>query len=657
MSRRVSVVQPADPDEFADAVDHADQMDRLSLPNSLYNLSSAPTTPTHGCYLTPSSFTPSRLSPAPTPSSLSRCSSPLPSVSLDVALEDCRETINLFLDNKFDEVKDNIEDWNGSNNFYHALGKSVFAFLQAVLTFQQSDMEAASEIVKISIDKSNKYRRKNTLSESFGRMLKKTDYNVYTEEQIHAELCYAESLLLKAVLTFTEDENLVSFVRGGLKIRSCYQSYKECWNILNQREWENDEHKVNFESGVRLGVGSFNLLISLLPQRILKLLEFIGFTGTREIGLKELAKGYQFETSVRRSLCAMVLLGYHLLVVYVLGNADGDLVQASAILDDQLKINPNGVWFLFFKGRLEMVQGNIPEAIMWYEKSWQSQEIWPQFHHFCYWELVWAHSILMNWKIAEEFAKKLFEESRWSKCIYAYMQASLLIMQRGEGSLTGPNIRRLTALMREVPLHKQRIAGKSIPMEKFVIKKSERFFAQNDRLCLPALELLYVWNFMRIIGKQWTLIENFYHLIERTLKDLERRTQDKYYMDDLALLILLKGCCLRSMGSPLQAEECFLAVLKLERNIQLDTYLVPFSVAELGFLYYTEDKIDEAVTWLEAAKNNYKGYSLESKLHFRVHSILSQIKVNGPPESADNPDNGATGLGLEDDDQNTFPDI
>ena len=47
-------------------------------------------------------------------------------------------------------------------------------------------MEAASEIVKISIDKSNKYRRKNTLSESFGRMLKKTDYNVYTEGRTEA---------------------------------------------------------------------------------------------------------------------------------------------------------------------------------------------------------------------------------------------------------------------------------------------------------------------------------------------------------------------------------------------------------------------------------------------------------------------------------------
>jgi len=77
---------------------------------------------------------------------------------------------------------------------------------------------------------------------------------------------------------------------------------------------------------------------------------------------------------------------------------------------------------------------------------------------------------------------------------------------------------------------------------------------------------------------------------------------DKYYMDDLALTILLKGCCLRFMGDLQQAEECFLAVLKLEKNIQLDTYIVPFSVFELGYLYYTVDKIEEAVTWLEAAK-------------------------------------------------------
>lgn len=56
------------------------------------------------------------------------------------------------------------------------------------------------------------------------------------------------------------------------------------------------------------------------------------------------------------------------------------------------------------------------------------------------------------------------------------------------------------------------------------------------------------------------------------------------------------------MGSPLQAEECFLQVSKMEKQVQDDTYLIPFSVAELGFLYHAQDKNEQAIVWLEAAK-------------------------------------------------------
>ena len=80
---------------------------------------------------------------------------------------------------------------------------------------------------------------------------------------------------------------------------------------------------------------------------------------------------------------------------------------------------------------------------------------------------------------------------------------------------------------RELPSWKQRIAGKSLPMEKFVIKKSARYFAQNEQLCLPALELIYIWNSTRILGKEWQLIQACYHLIERSLKALERKPKGK----------------------------------------------------------------------------------------------------------------------------------
>lgn len=79
--------------------------------------------------------------------------------------------------------------------------------------------------------------------------------------------------------------------------------FRECWQILNNRSFAGDRHRVHFECGVRLGVGAFNLveyfiriiawwrqlilvvfliqLISMLPQRIMKLLEFIGFAGSK----------------------------------------------------------------------------------------------------------------------------------------------------------------------------------------------------------------------------------------------------------------------------------------------------------------------------------------------------------------------------------------
>lgn len=76
-------------------------------------------------------------------------------------------------------------------------------------------------------------------------------------------------------------------------------------------------------------------------------MEIILDVSSQSVGLSELEKGYELETSIRRVLCAIVLLGYHLIVVYVLSNGEGNLVQANAILEEQLKVRSSLLNYVF----------------------------------------------------------------------------------------------------------------------------------------------------------------------------------------------------------------------------------------------------------------------------------------------------------------------
>ena len=54
----------------------------------------------------------------------------------------------------------------------------------------------------------------------------------------------------------------------------------------------------------------------------------------------------------------------------------------------------------------------------------------------------------MDWKSSAGYARRLFEESRWSKCIYAYVQAAFLYMDKEDGQLSEGDYLRLISLMK-----------------------------------------------------------------------------------------------------------------------------------------------------------------------------------------------------------------
>ncbi|KAG7171639.1 Tetratricopeptide repeat protein 39B-like 2, partial [Homarus americanus] len=73
---------------------------------------------------------------------------------------------------------------------YHGLGYGTFMYLQAIMTFDPKDIEIAIDALKQSVDVCNRFRRKNTLGESLGKMVKKVDYNSFTKGNLDVLINY-----------------------------------------------------------------------------------------------------------------------------------------------------------------------------------------------------------------------------------------------------------------------------------------------------------------------------------------------------------------------------------------------------------------------------------------------------------------------------------
>ncbi|KAG9350862.1 hypothetical protein JZ751_024751 [Albula glossodonta] len=484
---------------------------------------------------------------------------------------------------------------------YHALTYATILEMRAMMTFDPEDIFAAGNTMKDAQAVCQRFRKKS----SFNSLMNKhfTEGNcavILTSEELHAEVCYAECLLQRAALTFLQDENMISFIKGGIKVRNSYQTYKELHTVLQSASYVHGDNHGHFEGGVNLGVGAFNLMLSMLPTRILRLLEFVGFSGNKEFGLQQLQEGSCTHT-FRAFLCNMLLLCYHTFMSFILGTGEGDVEDAEKLLQPYLRQYPKGAIFLFFAGRIEEIKGNL-DALMW-----------------CF-------TYKRHWKMAYFYADLLSKENAWSKATYAYMKGAYLSMlSREECKPFGESE---VALFRQVPGLKQKIAGKSLPTEKFAIRKARRYLAE-DPLPLPAppLEMMYIWNGYTVIGKHRDLTEGMLKTLDDVQKTLEQNPKTEFSVDDQCLVSLLKGLCLKHLGHREEAEHYFTLIVCNETQIKYDHYLVPNALLEHGLLCLEQGRNEEAINLLEAAKHNYKNYSMESRTHFRIQAALHKAQV------------------------------
>jgi hypothetical protein len=115
---------------------------------------------------------------------------------------------------------------------------------------------------------------------------------------------------------------------NSLNMRTAYGIYRTLQLYLETANDSTlDEH---FKSGVQLGSGLSSLMLSLLPGKVMKVAELLGYAGDRESALQTLmaAGGWTpgkakpavsaGADGVRRAICDMGLLTFHLVISFLM---------------------------------------------------------------------------------------------------------------------------------------------------------------------------------------------------------------------------------------------------------------------------------------------------------------------------------------------------
>ena len=295
--------------------------------------------------------------------------------------------MKMFVNNEMDGV---IKVLNNKANvsFIHSLGVSAIHVFESILTMDKTTFAKTIESLKISSQIADNLRHKSYTSFIFT-----PDYNNYTDQECHAELCYAKSLLLWGLITVLADQSIYGVINGGLKIRASHQSYKECSNILKLRNnWESSSCRMHFESGTRLGIGAFELFVSLFPTKMAKLLEFVGFSSNRELALRELNTSVGLIDGILYDVTSILLSVYHGFLEYFYGLGEGNFDFFNRSSKIWLSRTPNSAIVKIGLGIAQKITGNINQAIEHYTQCIQTEKYWTQLHFTCYWEMAWCYA-------------------------------------------------------------------------------------------------------------------------------------------------------------------------------------------------------------------------------------------------------------------------
>lgn len=566
--------------------------------------------------------------------------------------------IILLINNQWAEAEELFKQYRDYSPLM-SFGSSFVMVMEGLMSFEDEKLQAALEALK-----NTEKRCELTTGFKKGHMKKKRK-QISLEDRLMRQIVTGDCLLYESILIFI-NQDIASYIKGGWCLRKAWKLYERTMKeilIIHDRvskfescQPKNGEapHLVDIPLGipasksfpamhrsrsdsfetasldggdmkevtdlssaiitrllgsVSFGHGLLQLVISLVPPKILKIIEFLGFEGDRQIGLKELERA-SLTKDMKAPLAMFGLLWYHTIMrpFFALDgtNVSAGIADAEVVIERCKKEYPDSALYLFFKGRLLRLEAEVDEALVIYKQAMDKCANQREIQLISIYEIGWLHMLRLEYKEASKCFHTLRKDSRWSKCYYAYLTGICL---GAAGDVSDAH-----KILKEVPGLMKR---KNNQLERFVSKRAEKFkknVPTQEHLMLLILEVLYLWSSIPHCKKSD---------LERHLEECNLQTDKKLFH----LRSLIEGAIYNSLGSTDMAAQCFEETIARQNGLKEDKHVAAFACYELASIHLQKPGgQNSAKKYFIKAKDHYNDYDFENRLHVRILAALKRIK-------------------------------
>ncbi|CAF2379540.1 unnamed protein product [Rotaria sp. Silwood2] len=578
--------------------------------------------------------------------------------------------MQLFLNNDIDACEALFDQYR----FYSPLmngGWALISFMRAVISFDDQRLgQAGRNLAETEKLCANENSRK------FTRTTRSLDSKAAAlEENLTRRIIIADCKLYQAILTLIRQE-LSGLIGAGLLLRKAWKTYEKLHhelfdlyrakdsnaekdygskpedNVIIQFENndgmkndDDDDDDISFKSfdntsndstnelslytikrllgSVSFGYGLFQIALSFVPPRVMKLIKFLGFESDRKAALAALRFASQ-SVDMKAPLANLTLLWYHCVIQPFFAidiSYTPDMSEAKVILKRNIDKYDKSTLFIYFQGRLERIERDLPRALATFLGGLnvpnnqlknatvvRSNEL----DQILIYDLGFCYLMMLNFEQALYYFTKLKEESRWSKAFYCYVCAICTAAMRDEKT-SAAYVKDGIKLLQK----------RSNPIELFVQKRLD--YLKKSSLSVSTahilvFEMLYLWILLPLCEAS---------TLQKVLRIVESYGQDSKDDNKLrSITCLIEGAIYNILFRHDDAQNCYEeAIARVdESKLNFTRYVSPFATCELGILEYLHrENIERAKELLTKAKEKYTDFDFDNRLQIRTTATLKMI--------------------------------